>query len=150
MQLLDHLCRRLVHPGRRLEAQAALLAQLRRRLAHAAARALDRERWRLRELLERSRRCLPPVELMSARAAQLGARLRAATPQRLGEREARVAALLRGLAHLDPRAVLERGYSLVRDGAGQLVRRGADVAAGERLDITFAQGSAQARVERSE
>jgi len=50
----------------------------------------------------------------------------------------------------DPRAVLERGYSLVRDGAGRLVRRGSDVAAGDRLDITFSQGGAQARVERSE
>ncbi|MGH6629136.1 MAG: exodeoxyribonuclease VII large subunit, partial [Burkholderiales bacterium] len=28
MQLLDHVCRRLVHPGRRLEAQRALVAQL--------------------------------------------------------------------------------------------------------------------------
>jgi exonuclease VII large subunit len=46
--------------------------------------------------------------------------------------------------------VLERGYSLVRDGAGRIVRRGADVATGELLDITFAQGGAQARVERSE
>ncbi len=150
MQLLDHLSRRLVHPGRRLETQGAHLAQLRSRLTHAAARALDRERWRLRELVERSRRRLPPVELLAARVAQLAGRLRTATPQRLGEREARVAALLRGLAHLDPRAVLERGYSLVRDSAGRLVRRGAEVAAGDRLDITFSQGSAQVRVERSE
>jgi hypothetical protein len=30
------------------------------------------------------------------------------------------------------------------------VRRGAEVAAGDLLDITFSQGGAQARVERSE
>ncbi len=150
MQLLDHLSRRLVHPGRRLEAQGALLAQLRRRLAHAAARALDRERWRLRELVERSRRRLPPIELLASRTAQLAGRLPAATRQRLGERDARIDALLRSLMHLDPRAVLERGYSLVRDGAGRLVRRGSEVTAGDLLDITFSQGGAQARVERSE
>jgi exodeoxyribonuclease VII large subunit len=150
MQLLDHLSRRLVHPGRRLEAQAALLAQLRGRLARAAAHAVDRERWRLRELVERSRRRLPPVELLASRTAQFAGRLRTATLQQLGEREARVEALLRSLSHLDPRAVLERGYSLVRDGAGRLVRRGSEVAAGDLLDITFAQGGAQARVERSE
>jgi exodeoxyribonuclease VII large subunit len=150
MQLLDHLSRRLVHPGRRLEAQGALLAQLRGRLAHAAARALDRERWRLRELVERSRRRLPPVELLAVQAAQLVGRLHAASLRQRAEREARVDALLRSLSHLDPRAVLERGYSLVRDGAGRLVRRGADLAVGDRLDITFAQGAAQARVERAE
>jgi len=150
MQLLDHLSRRLVHPGRRLETQGALLAQLRRRLTHAAARALDRERWRLRELVERSRRRLPPIELLASRTAQLAGRLPTATRQRLGERNARVDALLRSLMHLDPRAVLERGYSLVRDGGGRLVRRGSEVTAGDLLDITFSQGGAQARVERSE
>jgi exodeoxyribonuclease VII large subunit len=150
MQLLDHLCRRLVHPGRRLEAQGALVAQLRGRLAHAAARALDRERWRLRELIDRSRRRLPPVELLAARAAELAGRLHAASLRQRAEREARVETLVRSLTHLDPRAVLERGYSLVRDSAGSLVRRSTDLSAGDRIDITFARGSAQARVERSE
>ncbi len=150
MQLLDHLSRRLVHPGRRLEAQAARLGQLRGRLAHAAARVLDRDRWRLRELIDRSRRRLPAVELLAAQTLQLAGRLQAASARHRAERETRVAGLLRSLTHLDPRAVLERGYSLVRDGAGRLVRRGSDLAAGDRLDITFAEGGAQARVERAE
>jgi exodeoxyribonuclease VII large subunit len=90
------------------------------------------------------------VELLAARAAQLAGRLQTASLRQVAERETRVAALLRSLTHLDPRAVLERGYSLVRDGAGRLVRRGAEVAAGDLLDITFSQGGAQARVERSE
>jgi exodeoxyribonuclease VII large subunit len=150
MQLLDHLCRRLVHPGQRLAGQGAMLAQLRGRLAQAAARTVDRDRWRLRDLVERSRRCLPPVALLRARTDQLEARLRTVMRRQLGERDACVAALVRGLAHLGPRAVLERGYSLVRDAAGRVVRRGATLAAGDVLDITFAQGGAQARVERSE
>jgi exodeoxyribonuclease VII large subunit len=150
LQLLDHLSRRLVHPGERLAAQGALLVQLRGRLGRAAAAALDRERWRLQALVDRGRRRLPPVELLAARAAQLAARLRAAGLRQLGDRETRLDALLRSLAHLGPRAVLERGYSLVHDGAGRLVRRGADLAPGDRLDITFAEGAAQARVERPE
>jgi exodeoxyribonuclease VII large subunit len=149
MQLLDHLSRRLVHPGQRLAAQGALVVQLHGRLARAAAAALDRERWRLRALVERGRRRLPPVDLLSARATQLAARLRAAGGRQLADREARLEALLRSLVHLDPRAVLERGYSLVHDGAGRLVRRGAALTPGDRVDITFAEGAAQARVERS-
>jgi exodeoxyribonuclease VII large subunit len=50
---------------------------------------------------------------------------------------------------LDPAAVLERGYSVVRDGSGRIVLRGASLAAGELLDITFSEGGAHARVERS-
>ena len=149
LQLLDHLARRLVHPGRRLAVQSALLAQLSSRLAHAMTRTVERERWRLRDLVDRSRRRLPALELIGLRTAQLGARLRAATRRQLVDRDARLDALARSLAHLDPRAVLERGYSLVRDADGRIVRRGADVAAGDVIDIAFFEGSATARVERS-
>ena len=150
MQVVDHLSRRLVHPGRRLEAQHALVAQLSTRLAQAVARALDRQRWTVRDLIERSRRHLPPLEMLSLRAGQLGERLSAASERQLAERAARVDALTRSLSHLDPRAVLERGYSIVRDEAGRIVRRSREVVSGDRVDITFAEGSASARVERSE
>ncbi len=148
MQAVDHLSRRLVHPGRRLDAQRAILAQLGLRLAQAVAHGIDRERWRLRELVERSRRRLPPIETLSFRAGQLGERVAAAAERQLAEQTARVDALARSLVHLDPRSVLERGYSIVRDEAGRIVRRGAEVASGDRVDITFAEGGATARVER--
>jgi exodeoxyribonuclease VII large subunit len=150
MQTVDHLSRRLVHPGRRLEAQCALVAQLSARLAHAIGRTLDRQRWTVRDLVERSRRRLPPLEVLSLRAGQLGERVAAASRRQLLERSARIDALERSLAHLDPRAVLERGYSIVRDERGAIVRRSRQVASGDRLDIAFAEGTASARVERSE
>jgi exodeoxyribonuclease VII large subunit len=53
------------------------------------------------------------------------------------------------LLHLDPTAVLERGYSVVRDASGRIVHRGASLAPGDIVDITFADGGADARVERS-
>jgi exodeoxyribonuclease VII large subunit len=112
-------------------------------------RAIDLERWRLRDLIERSRRRLPALELIGLRTAQLGQRLGAAARRLLVDRDARLDALVRSLTHLDPRAVLERGYSLVRDADGRIVRRGADVAAGDTIDIAFSEGSATARVERS-
>ena len=90
LQLLDHLARRLVHPGRRLAVQSALLAQLSSRLAHAMTRTVERERWRLRDLVDRSRRRLPALELIGLRTAQLGARLRAATRRQLVDRDARL------------------------------------------------------------
>jgi exodeoxyribonuclease VII large subunit len=150
VQVLDHLSRRLVHPGRRLEAQNALVAQLSTRLAQAVARLLDRQRWTVRELVERSRRHLPPLEMLTLRAARLGEQVAAASERQLAERAVRIDALTRSLSHLDPRAVLERGYSIVRDEAGRIVRRSAEVASGDRVDITFAEGGATARVERSE
>ena len=52
------------------------------------------------------------------------------------------------LEHLDPNQVLARGYSLVRDAQGNIVRDAQSLKSGDALDIGFAQGGAQVRVER--
>jgi exodeoxyribonuclease VII large subunit len=88
--------------------------------------------------------------MLTLRAARLGEQVAAASERQLAERAVRIDALTRSLSHLDPRAVLERGYSIVRDEAGRIVRRSREVASGDRVDITFAEGGASARVERSE
>ncbi len=45
---------------------------------------------------------------------------------------------------LSEQAILERGYALVLDGSGALVRRAAEVRTGEALELRFADGSAAA------
>jgi exodeoxyribonuclease VII large subunit len=147
MQLLDHLTRRLEHPGRRLESQSALLIHLVARMSQATEHTLERERWRLVGLIERSRRRLPQVESLDQHTADLARRLQAACSQLVAEREGRLRALARSLAALGPHAVLERGYSIARDQEGHTVRDSAQIARGARLDLTFARGTAQVRVE---
>ena len=49
------------------------------------------------------------------------------------------------LASLSYHGVLQRGFALVRDGAGQSVRSVAQVAVGQRLDIEFADGHVAAQ-----
>jgi exodeoxyribonuclease VII large subunit len=149
MQHVDHLARRLVHPGARLWAQAELLGQLRVRLGQAAGRISPERRWKVARLLQRAQAGLPNTDKLVATSLQLVARLRAAmhtTLERAGSACVRRAA---NLSHLDPAAVLGRGYSVVRDRSGRIVLRSASLAAGDLLDITFAEGGADARVERS-
>ncbi len=148
-QVLDHLTRRLVHPGRRLDAQTALLGQLRARLALAAERSLERGRWRVRDLADRAMRGIPALAPLEARIAGLAQRTRSAMYHRSAQRSARLESLVQNLAHLDPRAVLERGYAIVRDGEGRIVRRSAGLGRGDLLDLTFAEGGASARVEQT-
>ena len=59
----------------------------------------------------------------------------------------RLAALEDQLRALSPRAVLERGFALVRGPDGALVRGTAALGAGDRLTIEFARGEADAVVE---
>lgn len=149
MQLLDHVARRLVHPGRRLDDQAARVAALRARLSHAAVRAVEREGWRVRDLAGRMRSHPPPVETLELRLAQLGHRLRAAAARDLAARLGRVDALAQSLVHLGPRAVLERGYSIATDARGAVVRDATVLRPGELLRLAFARGTATSRVEQA-
>ncbi len=146
-QLLDHLTRRLVHPGRRLEAQAALVVQLRSRLGLAAARSLERARWRLRDLFERARRRMPAAAPLEQRVAELAHRARTATSHGIEQRSARLQRLADSLAHLDPRAVLSRGYSIATTASGAVVRDARSLSPGDPLRVVFARGSATTRVE---
>jgi exodeoxyribonuclease VII large subunit len=146
---VDHLARRLVHPDARLRAQSGLLGQLRLRLGQAASRISSERRWEVVRLLQRAQAGLPNTDKLLATSLQLVARLRAATHATLDRASSVCARRIANLSHLDPAAVLERGYSVVRDGSGRIVLRGASLAAGDLLDITFAEGGAHARVERS-
>ena len=52
------------------------------------------------------------------------------------------------LGALSPFATLERGYAIVRDRSGAIVRDGAAVAVGDPLDVRLARGTLDVRVER--
>jgi exodeoxyribonuclease VII large subunit len=126
---------RPVQLGReRLEARAGRLPRPEAILAQAAQR--------LDELGERLRRGL------SERAHRADTALRlAASPLRpalltrpLAERQARLDALERLRLQLDPRAPLSRGYVLVSDGEGHVVKTAAAARAKKLLLLEFADG----------
>jgi exodeoxyribonuclease VII large subunit len=145
---VDHLARRLVHPGARLQAQSDRVQQLRARLGQASDRILVEHRWRIALLLQRSKARLPKVDELSARLARTLSLLRSAARSRIEQTAADCERLGTNLAHLDPNAVLKRGYSVVRDASGLIVRQGIGLTRGDLLDITFSEGGASARVEQ--
>ena len=147
---VDQLARRLVHPGARLAAQADLLAQLRLRLASAAARLLSDRRWRVVELVQRARGRLPALGELAGRSAHLLARLRTAAGAMLERHAASCAGLVANLSHLDPAKVLERGYSIVQKRDGRVVRDSAALLLGETVLLRLAKGGAEARIEATD
>lgn len=62
----------------------------------------------------------------------------------------RLGATWRHVESLSPARVLERGYAVVRDERGRVVRRAAAVGPGSRLGIQLAAGRLAARVEEVE
>jgi exodeoxyribonuclease VII large subunit len=126
MQRVDLLARRLVHPAERLAHSKQHLAHLASRLAGAGERLAARRQQRLAELRLRLARARPNLE----------------------QRRTRLERAAAGLAALNPQAALARGYALVRTPDGQLLRSHQQLAAGMLLDLRFAEGGAEALVNR--
>ena len=134
---------------------------------HRSQQMLDDRRFRLekaeRQLLERCRRKL---ETASAAVRHYDARRRlAAIRQQLETQAANLTAaararLLAGRAALDrrtaslealsPLGILNRGYALVFDAKGQLVKDASRLAVGDELTARLARGEVRARVTNGE
>ncbi len=149
MQQVDYLGRRLVHPGERLQNQGALLDHLRQRLASGLGRSLDAARWRCAQAGQRLTAALPDIPRLQTECRHLGQRLQGSMAERLRRHEAGLQKLEANLAHLNPMAVLERGYSLVETAEGTIVTDSAALRAGDALKLTFAKGTAGVVVEKT-
>ena len=147
MQHLDYLGKRLLHPGERIKAESRQMAHLANQLRSAATHVLDAAGWNLSGLLHRLRSARPDIDAHLARQQALRLRLQYGQARVLQQHETRSAKMQASLAHLNPRAVLERGYGIIEKTDGQIVRSAQQVATGESLRLTFARGAAQTRVE---
>jgi exodeoxyribonuclease VII large subunit len=147
MQLLDHLQRRLVHPGRRLADGREALLRLRMRLQRAVEGQIAEMGWRLRSAARRSFARLPRLAEQRRLARTCLERVLASESMLLARAQTRIAALRANLDHLGPLRVLERGYSIARDEAGNVIHSSRALSVGQALTVTFAEGFAKARVE---
>jgi exodeoxyribonuclease VII large subunit len=149
-QRLDLVARGLVHPAERVARQRERLATVHTRLAMQLRSALAARRARLDTLQARLPR-LPDVltqqrAALEAIAARLG-RARAASFARRSEHLARLAG---NLAHLNPDAVLERGYAIATDAAGRIVRDATRLAPGDPLTVRVWHGRAHTEVKSTQ
>src|SRR6202167_3713409 len=134
---------------------------------HRRQQRLDEQRFRLekaeRQLLERChRRCenvAAVIQHYDARRRlahvrqQLeahGANLAAATHRRLLESRGALDRRTASLEALSPVAILNRGYALVFDTQGQLVKDAAELRAGDEMSARLARGRVRARVTATE
>jgi exodeoxyribonuclease VII large subunit len=147
-QRLDYALRTLATPRAALAGMRARLEQLVLRAGRAQQSALRDGRERLAALGAR----LPRPDTGRPRQSVHAAAVRLATfaGALLQSDRARLARLAGALAQLDPRAVLARGYSIVRDAHGRAVTSVRQLTVGDALALRFGDGAAAARVERVE
>lgn len=145
-QRLDRAAGQLISPSQRLQHQQDRLQALRHRLASAWPGPQGRRRARLELLAARLTHRGPDLQRAADIVAEKSRQLRLAHMRLLQSRSARATAAAAHLRAFDPQNVLGRGFSLVRDAQGRVVRDAAALTAGQALAVTFARGTADVEV----
>lgn len=100
-----------------------------------------------------ARRLISPQQHLQAQqqqASQLHQRLNVAMQQQLQRQQQVWQSLANSLHHLNPDAVLQRGYALAQNAAGEVVTHSQQLHPGERLQLRFASGGAKVSVQEIE
>ncbi|MGH8729887.1 MAG: exodeoxyribonuclease VII large subunit, partial [Burkholderiales bacterium] len=145
-QALDYLSRRLLPPAARLANERQRLGHLQDRLARGLNNGFLARASTLRELSRALRNLRPDLLRARQSCVRLHSRLGSGMRGYLQRLELRTNNLRLHLEHLSPQAVLERGYSIVRQDGGKVVRGADEIEIGAKLRITFARGSAVSSV----
>jgi exodeoxyribonuclease VII large subunit len=145
-QGLDNHARRLLSPSAQIGHQRLRLAGHATALTHAVRAPLNRGNFGLAQL--RARLDARRPDAAGLRTAVQTQQRRAATAMATLLRQRRTA--LDGLAAqlelLNPQRTLERGYAIVRDAKGQVLRAPGQLQAGQLLSVRLAEGSAEVGV----
>jgi exodeoxyribonuclease VII large subunit len=150
MQSADRPGCRLVHPGQAIRDQLARLAYLRNRLDAYSAQHWENRNWRLRALGHRLALAAPDIRLLAGRQHELGLRLHRAAFRRMEILMMGLQRQQENLTHLNPHAVLERGYSIAYASDGTVVRNSDQISIGETIRVEFARGWSEALVEKKD
>ncbi|PRH81618.1 exodeoxyribonuclease VII large subunit [Arenimonas caeni] len=138
-----------LRPQLRLERGRNRLATLRGRLDQAWRTPGARRAERLSKLLRRLDQSHPRqrLEAHAHRLALLARSLHAVLPRRLEQQQLHLRGLARALAGVSPLATLGRGYAIVQQADGKVLRRAVDARPGESLRARLAEGELRLRVE---
>ena len=150
---MQSLARALGDPSRRLADKRLRVDDLLSRAAHSLEGGLHRRARQVGRLRERALTARPERRLALAlgRQREMARRLAQAGASGITLRRSRVQALESRLRALSPLAVLGRGYALVSDEQGQVLRRAdQDRAKDKKLRVRLAHGSLRAKVEEIE
>ncbi len=137
-----------VHPGAVLRQHAQRLDELDARLRLAMRRRLQRDAARHRTAQALLLRASPLLRVgaLRLRLEAATSRLSVAARGRVGEGRRRMELALRTLHAVSPLATLERGYAIVADSGGHVLRDAHALRPGERVTARLARGGFTAEV----
>ncbi|MDB5825380.1 MAG: exodeoxyribonuclease large subunit [Herminiimonas sp.] len=146
-QSLDWLARRLVSPSAYVAHERLKLQGWKLRLGHATRLPLNQARFELSRLATRLTHQLPHTEILRKQVVQQAARMQLHMAGSARAKRHALAALNAQLEMLNPQRTLERGYAIVTDGSGRVLRAPEDVKPREVLRMRLAEGTVDVGVD---
>ncbi|OIR00093.1 exodeoxyribonuclease 7 large subunit [mine drainage metagenome] len=99
-----------------------------------------------------ARRLISPLQQLEQQKAQLAQiiyRLSVCMQQQLHFKQQNLLRLSQNLHHLNPQAVLTRGYAFVQDQSGSIINSSLQLQRGDAVTLTFGVGSADATINKT-
>lgn len=99
-----------------------------------------------------SRRLISPIQKITQQKTQLeqlALRLNNSIARQLQTKQQDILRARQNLNHLNPQAVLTRGYAFVQDEAGNIITSSSQLQTGNEVSLTFGQGSAEATINKT-
>lgn len=124
------------------------LNQLKQQLARNTQYLLDQRAQTLDYLARRLISPLQQIEQQKSKLAQISYRLNSQLNQQLQTQQHNLLRLSQNLAHLNPQAVLTRGYAFVQNKSGEIITSNQQLKSGDEVKMTFNIGSADATINK--
>ncbi len=145
-QVLDRFSAQLVHPATRLHMAAESLKLIASRLKASMSKLNAATTTRLHHNAMELSRKAPRIEARTTRVILLWQRLVANFDRQQAARNSSVDRIADALGHLNPEAILARGFAVVRDENGDVVFDPGKLNIGQAINLRLAAGEVDANV----
>ncbi|MDZ4210833.1 MAG: exodeoxyribonuclease VII large subunit [Methylotenera sp.] len=126
-----------------------VLNQLKQQLARNMQYLLNQREQTLDYLARRLTSPLQLIEQQKTQLTQMAYRLNTAINQQLQVKQQNLLRLNQNLTHLNPQAVLTRGYAFVQNKTGVIITSSKQLQTGDEVKLTFGVGSADATIDKT-
>ena len=149
-QKLDWLARQIRHPRQKLDEQRASISKLAHMLSYSMTQNLRAHTARFERQTQTLKHCRPDVSVYTQNIDRFQTALSHSFRQLLAHRRQSLTAQAALLEAVSPQHILERGFSVVKNTRGQVIRNADMLKQGQKLHITFADGETDVRVTKEQ
>ena len=149
-QKLDWLARQIRHPRQKLDEQRTHIHKLAQTLSYSMTQNVRAHTARFERQTQALKHCRPDISVYRQDIDRFQTTSSHAFRQLLAHRRQSLTAQTALLEAVSPQQILERGFSVVKNTRGQVIRNANALKQGQKLHIIFAEGETDVRVTKEQ